>query len=110
MFLIAESQELYCNFDVYLQADDWIYIKWGGQLVLLPHSCFLSFPPQVNARSEFTIQKSKWLCGKNTHLANKPRMGLKQEMFVKIWVRFFSSLSPSVFFEAADTRFEFLCI
>lgn len=30
MLLIAESQELYCNFDVYFQADDSIYIKGGG--------------------------------------------------------------------------------
>lgn len=90
MLLIAESQEPYCNFDVYFQADDLIYLKWGGRrVVLLPHSCFLSFLPQVNTRSEFTIQKSKWLFGKYTHLANKSRTGSKQKMFVKIWVCLF---------------------
>lgn len=37
MLLIAESQELYCNFDVYFQADDSIFIKWGeGGCVVAP--------------------------------------------------------------------------
>lgn len=51
MLLIAESQELYCNSDVYFQADGSIFIKLGEGVVVLPHPCFLSFLPQINTRS-----------------------------------------------------------
>lgn len=73
---------------------------------LLPHSCFLSFPPQVSTRFEFTIQKiiqalrgfleSALTLPTNTERARSSRYLLKSG-FV-----YFLLLSPSVLFEAAE--------
>lgn len=51
MLLIAESQELYCNFDVYFQADDLIYIKWGGWSCIVAPFLF----PVISPSSEHKI-------------------------------------------------------
>lgn len=77
---------------------------------LLPHSCFLSFPPQVSTRSEFTIQKTQKQNPKNQKgflesaltLPTNTEWAWSRRYLLKSGFVYFLPLSPSVLFEAAE--------